>query len=203
MEKLLKANPHHTDFGKEIIPTAIKTLTVKAWLFDGYWEDIGTIEAFYNANLALLDYPKPAFDFYDASSLIYTRQRFLPPTILNDTKVVDAMLSEGCNICAKEIIHSIIGVRSKIASGSVIRDSLIMGADFFESRKSKKTPVGIGKNCVIQKAIIDKNARIGDNVKLVNEKNLEDVDNVFPGVYIKSGIFVVTKNCEIPAGTVL
>lgn len=209
---LLKKNLEQTDFGKEIIPSAAKDHNIQAYLFDDYWEDIGTIEAFYNANLALTEQPRPAFSFYDEDAPIYTRARFLPPTKLLDCQITESIIGDGCILKNCQIHHSVLGIRSRVSAGCVIRDTLIMGADYyqrFEQRQSdrqekvEKMPIGIGPNTTVQRAIIDKNARVGRDVQIVNKDHVEEADREDLGFYIRNGIVVVQKNALIPDGTVI
>ncbi|MBW4644199.1 MAG: glucose-1-phosphate adenylyltransferase [Goleter apudmare HA4340-LM2] len=208
--KLLRESLERTDFGKEIIPDASKDYNVQAYLFDGYWEDIGTIEAFYNANLALTQQPLPPFSFYDEEAPIYTRARYLPPSKLLDCQIRQSMIGEGCILKNCRIEHSVLGVRSRIEAGSVIEDSLIMGADFYQASVERQCsiekgdiPVGIGTDSIIRRAIIDKNARIGHDVKIINKDNVQEAERESQGFYIRSGIVVVLKNAVIPDGTVI
>lgn len=150
--KLLKEALERTDFGKEIIPDAAKDHNVQAYLFDDYWEDIGTIEAFYNANLALTQQPMPPFSFYDEEAPIYTRARYLPPTKLLDCHVTESIIGEGCILKNCRIQHSVLGVRSRIETGCMIEESLLMGADFYQASVERQCsidkgdiPVGIGQ----------------------------------------------------------
>jgi glucose-1-phosphate adenylyltransferase len=208
--KLLKESLERTDFGKEIIPDAAKEYNVQAYLFDGYWEDIGTIEAFYNANLALTQQPLPPFSFYDEESPIYTRPRYLPPTKLLDCQVTQSMIGEGCILKNCRIEHSVLGVRSRVESGCIIEDSMIMGADYYEAFAERQCniehnniPVGIGTDTIIRRAIVDKNARIGHDVKIINKDNIQESNRESQGFYIRSGITVVLKNAIIPDGTII
>ncbi|KAB8334934.1 glucose-1-phosphate adenylyltransferase [Scytonema tolypothrichoides VB-61278] len=208
--KLLKEAAERTDFGKEIIPDAANNYNVQAYLYDGYWEDIGTIEAFYDANLALTKQPQPSFSFYDEEAPIYTRSRYLPPSKILDSQITESMISEGCILKNCRIEHSVLGVRSRIEAGCVIQDSLIMGADFYQpfaERQSdcetKEISLGIGANTTIRRAIIDKNARIGCDVQIVNKDNVQEAERENQGFYIKSGIVVVLKNAVIPDGTII
>lgn len=207
---LLKKSIEQTDFGKEIIPGAAASHNIQAYLFDGYWEDIGTIEAFYDANLALTAQPTPPFSFYDETAPIYTRSRYLPPTKLLDCQVTESMISEGCIIKKCRIHHSVLGVRSRVLDGSTIDDSLIMGADIYEPYVERKAlteggnvPIGIGFNTTIRRAIVDKNARIGSNVMIINKEGIEEAQREELGYYIRSGIVVILKNATIPDGTVI
>jgi glucose-1-phosphate adenylyltransferase len=208
--KLLRESLERTDFGKEIIPDASKDYNVQAYLFDDYWEDIGTIEAFYQANLALTQQPQPPFSFYDEEAPIYTRPRYLPPTKLLDCHITESIIGEGCILKNCRIQHSVLGVRSRIESGCVIEESLLMGADFYQASVERQCsliendiPVGIGTDTIIRGAIIDKNARIGHDVKIVNKDNVQEAERENQGFYIRSGIVVVLKNAVIPDGTII
>lgn len=207
---LLRESLERTDFGKEIIPDAAKDHNVQAYLFDGYWEDIGTIEAFYNANLGLTQQPLPPFSFYDEKAPIYTRPRYLPPSKLLDCHITQSIIGEGCILKNCRIEHSVLGVRSRIESGCTIEDSLIMGADFYQafaerqnSLEHENIPVGIGTDTIIRRAIIDKNARIGHDVRIINKDNIQEAERESQGFYIRSGIVVVLKNATIPDGTII
>ncbi|MBK6589326.1 MAG: glucose-1-phosphate adenylyltransferase [Acidobacteria bacterium] len=207
--ELLKTDNSWVDFGREIIPAAIEKYTVQAHLFKDYWEDIGTIRAFYEANLDLAA-PLPKFNFFDASAPIYTRSRYLPPSKLIGCDIDNSMVSEGCILNGVRIRKSIIGLRSRIDSGANIEESIIMGSDIFESISeirsnidSNKPHIGIGENTVIRRCIVDKNVRIGNNVKLLNLNNIEFYDAPDKSVYIREGIIIVPKNATIPDGTEL
>ncbi|MBE9117739.1 glucose-1-phosphate adenylyltransferase [Lusitaniella coriacea LEGE 07157] len=208
---LLQKNPEQTDFGKEIIPSSAKDYNVQAYLFNEYWEDIGTIEAFYDANLALTQQPTPPFSFYDEKAPIYTRARYLPPTKLLNCKITESMIGEGCILKNCEVSHSVLGIRSRIESGCKIEDSLLMGADYYEpfaERRSggeslDKVPIGIGEGTTIRRAIVDKNARIGRNVLILNKDRIEESNREKDGFYIRSGIVVILKNAVIPDGMVI
>ncbi|MBD2386266.1 glucose-1-phosphate adenylyltransferase [Cylindrospermum sp. FACHB-282] len=208
--KLLKESLERTDFGKEIIPDAAKDYNVQAYLFNDYWEDIGTIEAFYDANLALTQQPLPPFSFYDEEAPIYTRPRYLPPTKLLECQITESIIGEGCILKNCRIQHSVLGVRSRIESGCIIEESLLMGADFYQpsverqcSIEKNDIPVGIGTDTLIRRAIIDKNARIGHDVKIINKDNVQEAERESQGFYIRSGIVVVLKNAVIPDGTII
>lgn len=212
MHKLLQTAPDQTDFGKEIIPASSKDYNIQAYLFNDYWEDIGTIEAFYEANLALAQQPHPPFSFYDEQFPIYTRARFLPPNKLLDCQVRESIVSEGCILKNCSVTHSILGVRTRIEAGCVIEDSLLMGADYYQGFAerqsgidchSDKVPLGIGTDTTIRRAIIDKNARIGCNVRIINKDHVEEANRENLGFYIRSGIVVVQKGAVIPDGTVI
>ena len=195
------------DFGKDIIPKSIQTRPVSAYFFDGYWEDIGTIRSFYSANIALTD-TAPAFNFYDEQAPIYTNRRHLPSTKVNSSSVRSSILAEGSIIDDSEIDRTIVGIRSIISNGSRIYQSVLMGADYYvsdelrtESEKSGIPNIGIGRNCLIQNAIIDKNARIGDNSVLVNREGVDNHDG--ENYYIRDGIVIVPKDATILPETVV
>lgn len=207
---LLNKSPEQTDFGKEIIPASAKDYNIQAYLFNGYWEDIGTIESFYDANLALTQQPRPPFSFYDEKAPIYTRARYLPPTKLLDCQVTESIIGEGCILKDCRINHSVLGVRSRIEGGCIIEDTLIMGSDFYEPFAERQsdcqtttTPLGIGAKSTIRRAIIDKNARIGCDVQIINKDRVEEAEREKQGFFIRNGIVVVIKNAIIPDGTVI
>jgi glucose-1-phosphate adenylyltransferase len=208
LHDLLNRDLDRTDFGREILPAALNGHNVQAYLFKDYWEDIGTIEAFYNANLALTEQPDPPFSFYDEKAPIYTRSRYLPPTKLLDSKVIESMVGEGCILKECTVKRSVIGIRSRIETGCVIDNALLMGADFYESPAERlknlergKVPLGVGANTTIRKAIVDKNARIGRNVRIVNQDHIVEASREDLGFVIQNGIVVVIKNATIPDGT--
>jgi glucose-1-phosphate adenylyltransferase len=210
LHDLLTQQPTHKDFGKDILPAAAKDHHVQAHLFQDYWEDIGTIEAFYNANLALTAQPVPPFSFYDEQAPIYTRPRYLPPTKLLDTQVIESMLGEGCILKECTVKRSVIGIRSRIETGCVIDHALLMGSDYYESPAERMehleqgtVPLGVGAHTTIRKAIIDKNARIGRHVRIVNQDHVQEADQEDLGFVIRSGIVVVIKNATIPDGMVI
>ena len=199
-----------TDFGGEVIPGANTVgMHVQAYLFDGYWEDIGTIEAFYKANLGLTDSPSPSFSFYDRDAPIYTQSRFLPPSKMTDCEVTHSIIGDGCVIQQSVVKHSVIGLRALIKPGCVIEDSLIMGADFYEEREECEVlpgclPIGISSDTVVRKAIIDKNARIGANVQILNKEGIQETfDFEDQGYVIRDGIITIIKDAIIPDGTVI
>ena len=196
---LLMDFPKHDDFGGDIIPQAITTHNVFGFDFDGYWQDIGTIRSFYETNLALTT-PETPFNFYDAKLPIYTDTRFLPGSIVEDSKLQDVLIAEGSRILRSEISHSIIGIRSQIAAGCVIKDSIVMGSDYYE-RDREGLPIGIGANCHIEGAILDKNARIGSNVTIRPFPRNKDIDN--QNWYVRDGIVVIPKDAEILSGTTI
>ena len=191
------------DFGKHIIPASISTLDVHAYIFQGYWEDIGTIRAFFDANLNLTN-PVPEYTFFDSTNPVYTHARFLPASKINGATIKHAIISDGCKIADAHIERSVIGIRSYIGSGTSIRNSIIMGTDFYDAdmaakEKAGEVPYGIGKNCVIDQTIVDKNARIGDGSAISPEGKPDSVDG--DNYYIRDGIVIIPKNAVIPAGT--
>jgi glucose-1-phosphate adenylyltransferase len=207
---LLKRSLDQTDFGKEIIPGSAKDYNVQAYLFDGYWEDIGTIEAFYRANIALTYQPQPPFSFYEESAPIYTRSRYLPPSKLLDCQITESIIGEGCILKNCRVANSVVGLRQRIHADCIIESSLLMGSDYYEpsSESSQhltrgKIPIGIGEGSVIRKAIVDKNARVGRNVQIVNKERVEEAEREDLGFYIRSGIVVVLKNAVIPDGMII
>ena len=208
---LLKENPGAIDFGKEIIPTALQNgLQLRSYLFDDYWEDIGTIRAFYEANLALTAQPRPPFSFYDKKFPIYTRHRFLPPSKLQDAQVTESIIGEGSLLKACSIHRCVLGVRSRIENEVVLQDTLVMGSDYFESgeerallRERGGIPMGVGQGTTVKRAILDKNVRIGSNVTIVNKDHVEEADRPEHGFYIRNGLVVVVKNASIADGMVI
>lgn len=196
---LLMQHIRHDDFGGEIIPEAINSHVVHGFDFDGYWEDIGTIRSFYETNLQLTS-ADPPFNFYDARSPIYTHARFLPGSTVENSKLKDVLIAEGCRIRKAEITHSIVGIRSQIAEGTVIKDSILMGADYYNVEKPRgNLPIGIGRNCHIECAILDKNVRIGDEVVIKPFPADRDIDHDL--YFVRDGIVVIAKNTELPSGT--
>jgi glucose-1-phosphate adenylyltransferase len=207
--ELLKTDNSWVDFGGEIIPAAIDKYNVQAHTFKGYWEDIGTIRAFYDANLDLAS-PLPKFNFFDASAPIYTRSRYLPPSKLSGCDIDNSMISEGCILNGVHLRNSIIGLRSRIDNGVQIEDSIVMGSDIYESlgeiqgNITNNAPhIGIGENTIIRRSIIDKNVRIGKNVKLVNQGGAVERDADDKSFYIRDGIIIIPKNAVIADGTVI
>jgi glucose-1-phosphate adenylyltransferase len=196
---LLKYHPAHTDFGGEIIPEAIRSHEVYGFDFDDYWEDIGTIRSFYETNLKLTS-PTPAFNFYDPSAPIYTHARFLPGSVVEDSELEDVLLTEGCRIRKAEIKHSILGVRSQVSAGACIKDSILMGADYFDSETTPRDiPLGIGPNCYVEGAILDKNVRLGEGVVIKPFPSDRDYDR--ETWFVRDGIVVIPKSTEIAPGT--
>uniref|UniRef100_A0A0D9ZCS1 Glucose-1-phosphate adenylyltransferase n=1 Tax=Oryza glumipatula TaxID=40148 RepID=A0A0D9ZCS1_9ORYZ len=201
--------PTANDFGSEIIPASAKEINVKAYLFNDYWEDIGTIKSFFEANLALAEQP-PRFSFYDANKPMYTSRRNLPPSMINNSKITDSIISHGCFLDSCRIEHSVVGIRSRIGSNVHLKDTVMLGADFYETDLERgellaegKVPIGIGENTKIQNCIIDKNARIGKNVTISNSEGVQEADRTSEGFYIRSGITIVLKNSIIADGLVI
>ena len=205
MEKLLDENPQSIDFGKEIIPTAIEGgHKVASYAFDEYWTDIGTIRSFFEANIALTD-NLPEFNLFDNQQSVYTRPRLLAPSKFAGTFLNKAIVAEGCIIHATKIERSVIGIRSRIGHGTEISNSIVMGNDSYETLEElvekEQTPLGIGENCHIRNAIVDKDCRIGNNVRIHGSIALpnQETDNYV----IKDGIIVIKKGKEIADGTVI
>lgn len=210
LNEILENNPSLIDFGHDIIPCAINTHRVFAYPFEGYWEDIGTIESFYHANLALVKQPKPDFSFYDGEFPVYTHARFLPPTKLVDCTIQESMICDGCIIKTSRIVNSIIGIRTRIENATTIENSLLMGADYYQSDAEKAEDaangipcIGIGENSVIRNAIIDKNAHIGKNVKIINKDGIQNAEDESKGYWIRNGIVIVIKDAVIPDNTII
>jgi len=196
---LLKYHPTQDDFGGDIIPEAIRSHEVYGFDFDDYWEDIGTIRSFYETNLKLTS-SNPPFNFYDPSAPIYTHARFLPGSVVEDSELENVLVAEGCRIRKAEIKHSILGVRSQVSAGACIKDSILMGADYFDSETTPRNiPLGIGANCYIEGAILDKNVRLGEGVVIKPFPSDRDLDR--ETWFVRDGIVCIPKSTEIPAGT--
>lgn len=196
-----------TDFGKHIIPAAIDTHRVFSYVFQGYWEDIGTIRAFFEANLDITS-ELPRFNFFDMTAPIFSRPRWLPASKVNGAQIDHAIISDGCIINHAEIHQSIIGIRSIISPGTVLNRTIMLGSDYYESGTSiaeheavGQPRIGIGENTRIDNAILDKNARIGNNVTITPAGKPENVDH--PLYYIRDGIVIIPKNGVVPHGTVI
>src|SRR5277367_4684518 len=205
MDKALAGK--HVDFGKHIIPNLISTGRLFSYVYQGYWEDIGTIKAFFDANLDLVN-EVPKFNFFDTQAPIYTHARYLPASKIVRGHIERAAIADGCIIVDAQIEHSIIGIRSRIEAGAVVRNTIIMGHDDYETPEEIRIglargipPLGVGRNSFIEQAIIDKNARIGDNVRLTPEGKPENYDG--DNFYIRDGIVVVPKGGVIRNGTVI
>jgi len=195
------------DFGKDVIPRSLQQMRVHAHPHRGYWEDVGTIRSYFEANLALAE-TIPPFDFYEATRPVFTHPRFLPATKVEACTVRRALLSEGCILVGAEIERAVIGIRSRIGHGAQIRDSLVLGADLYETVEEMERgqakglpPVGIGAESVIEHAIVDKNARVGRGVRITNHSGEADRDG--EGYHLRDGIVVVPKSAVIPDGTVI
>lgn len=197
----------YSDFGKHIIPLAIQTCKVNAYIFQGYWEDIGTIKNFFEANLDAVS-ELPRFNYFDTLAPIYTRPRFLPPSKINGASINHAIISDGCIINHASIEHSIIGLRGFIDAGSYLHRVIMLGSDYYESAESiernaaaGRPRIGVGKNTRIENAILDKNVRIGDNVVISPAGKPPNVDH--PLYYIRDGIVIIPKNGVVPSGTII
>jgi glucose-1-phosphate adenylyltransferase len=197
----------HTDFGKHIIPASISTHKVHAHIFQGYWEDVGTIRSYFEANLDLVS-DLPRFNFFDMSAPIFTRPRFLPASKINGAEISHAVISDGCIINKSNVNHSIVGVRSVIEEGCSLNRTIMLGCDYYESESSirqyaaRSLPrIGIGRNTTVENAIIDKNARIGENCRISPAGKPDEVDH--PHYYIRDGIVIIPKNGVLPHGTVI
>lgn len=205
---LVTARPLATDFGKEVFPRSIKTHKVQAHLFDGYWEDLGTVKSYHDANLALAS-DSPPFDFHSPDGVIYTRMRFLPASRVCGASLNQALISDGCVILpGAHIERCVVGVRSRIGHDTTLRDTVIMGADRFETdaeraaNKSRRVPdLLVGDNCVIERAILDKECRIGHNVRILNKRGvLEEEGDCY---VIRDGITCIPRGKVVPDGTVI
>jgi len=186
------------DFGKEIIPKALATHVVNPYIFRGYWADVGTIDAFYSANIQLTQRGGP-FDFFHPRRPIYTHPRFLPGTRTYDCRIDASIIAEGCYLDRCEIHESVVGIRTRIADGTRITRSVLLGADFYEEEvAASAVPLGIGRDVVLDRVIVDKNARIADGVRLVNDSGIEHADG--DGFYIRNGIIIVPKGARVRAG---
>ena len=191
------------DFGREIIPAALGQFRVQSHLFDGYWADVGTVDSFYEANI-MLTRPGAPFKFYDPHRPIYTHPRFLPGSRLSDCSVRDVTLAEGCFLDHCTVKESIVGIRTTIQPGADVRRSVLLGADFYEAddevaQSGGRPPLGIGRDVVLERVIVDKNARIGDGARLVNEGLVREFDG--DGYFIRNGVIVVPKDGVIKPGT--
>ncbi len=197
----LLVSSNHADFGRDLIPAAINTHKVYGFTFEGYWEDIGTIRSFYEANLGLTG-KIPSFNFHDQEFPIYTHPRFLPGTRIYDVTLDRVLLSDGCIIEGAKLHHTVIGIRSIVGDDVIIEDSVIMGADYYDEQdpyaRSKKIPIGIGRGARIKGAIIDKNARIGPGVRIMPFARGVDIDEENWSVH--DGVVVIPKNAVLPEG---
>ncbi|ONH91106.1 hypothetical protein PRUPE_8G093400 [Prunus persica] len=196
--------PTSNDFGSEIIPAAVREHKVQAYMFREYWEDIGTIKSFYDANLALTE------EFYDPKTPIFTSPRFLPPTKIDKCRIVDAIISHGCFLRECSVQHSIVGERSRLDYGVELKDAIMMGADYYQTETEiasllaeGKVPVGIGRNTKIRNCIIDKNAKIGKDAVIVNKDGVREADRPEEGFYIREGITIILEKATIQDGMVI
>jgi glucose-1-phosphate adenylyltransferase len=190
----------YDDFGKQIIPAAMREYKVVAFPFAGYWEDIGTIRAFFDAHMAMTE-PDSAFNFYDEKNPIFTNARFLPAAKISGSNIDQSIICEGCMISNAKIDNSVVGVRSIIRNGSHLSRVVLMGADFYETDTYEGPHVGIGKNCHVRNAIIDKDVCIGDGAVLINKDSI--VNGERDGIVIKDGIIIVPKGVNVPPSYVL
>ncbi len=209
IEKVLAEDTSRLDFGKEVIPNSLNKYNVQAYLFNGYWEDIGTIAAFYKANLDMTS-AIPPFNLFDAEAPLFTRARYLPPSKMDNCEIRDSIISDGCIINGAKIFRSVIGLRSRIGEGAQIDAAYMMGADYYQTFEDMAsdalTPrprIGVGERTIIRRAIIDKNARIGADVRLLNEAGIENMDGPNGMYYIRDRIIIVPKNGLVPDGTVV
>jgi glucose-1-phosphate adenylyltransferase len=193
------------DFGKHIIPDAIARHRVFAYVFQGYWEDVGTIRSFFDANLAMCS-PKPSFSFFDRAAPVYTRARFLPPSKIFDSTISQSLIADGCFIMKSRIQNCIVGLRSYIGEGCDLKNTIIMGCDYYaptpeptDDQSVTMPHMAIGRGSKIERAIIDKNVQIGEGVVITNKDGSPNVDG--PNYYIRDGIVIIPKNAVIPAGT--
>lgn len=210
MELLNDKFPNDLDFGGEIIPKAAKGgYKTQAYLFNGYWEDIGTIKSFFEANLAMAKQP-PRFEFYDPMFPIYTESHFLPPANVSGTTMQDTIVASGSEIQGSKLKDCLIGLRSLVADGCDLERVYMMGADFYETPKQLRElqakggiPLGIGAGCTLKNVIVDKNARIGKNCTIVNKEGIVEANREAEGLYIRSGIVTVLRNATVPDNTVI
>ena len=209
IEKVLAEDTSRLDFGKEVIPASLKNYKVQAYLFNGYWEDIGTIAAFYKANLDMTS-AIPPFNLFDAEAPLFTRARYLPPSKIDNCEIRDSIISEGCIINGAKISRSVIGLRSRIGEGAQVEAAYMMGADYYQTledmagdARAKRPWIGIGERTIVRRAIVDKNARIGADCRLLNESGVENADGPNGMYYIRDRIIIVPKSGLVPDGTVV
>jgi glucose-1-phosphate adenylyltransferase len=195
---VLRNNPG-VDFAREVIPKAINTHRVHAYLYRGFWADVGTVQSFYDVNLMFTSRTSP-FSFFHESRPIYTRPRFLPAARLHDCRVDEALIAEGAYIDSCDVQNSVVGVRTAIHHGAKVSRSVLLGADFYDDAGGE-LPLGIGPDVVLDRVIVDKNARIGAGARLVNTRGVQDEDG--DGYFIRSGIIIVPKNGVVKPGTVV
>jgi glucose-1-phosphate adenylyltransferase len=185
------------DFGKEIIPRALGIHRVNPYIFRGYWADVGTIQAFYEANIQLTR-RSPPFNFFHPLRPVYTHQRFLPPSRFFDCRINSSIVSEGCYLDQCEVTDSVVSIRTRVSAGTKISRSVLLGADFYED-EPQAVPLGVGRDVVLDRVIVDKNAHIGDGVQMVNAANVSEADG--NGYFIRNGIIIVPKGAVVPQGT--
>lgn len=192
------------DFGREVIPDAIKRNRTCAFVHQGYWRDIGSIKSFYEENLAFTN-PLPPLDLFDENWQFFTRPRYLPLTRVSKTMIENSIVAEGAVVEAERVIRSIVGLRSRVGQGTVLENTILLGNDYYHDAATPGTGKshlpGIGKNCLLRKTIVDKNAKIGDNCRITNESGLQESENEY--CVIRSGIVIVPKNTVIPSGTII
>jgi glucose-1-phosphate adenylyltransferase len=204
LKNLFEENPDATDFGKGIIPASIDSgYKVASYMYDGYWTDIGNIRSFYEANLALAD-PIPEFNLFDNENIIYTRPRLLAPSKIFGTKFIRSVLADGCIVNASKIERSIVGIRSRIGNKTIINRSILMGNDYYQTlteiaNMKDDIPMGIGNNCRIEQAIIDKNCCIGNNVQIIGSDSLKNEESEFYSIV--EGVVVIKKGAKIADNT--
>jgi glucose-1-phosphate adenylyltransferase len=206
--ELLNAKPLATDFGKEIFPRSIQTHRVQAHLFDGYWEDLGTVKAYHEANLALAG-DDPPFDFHSPDGVIYTRMRFLPASRVSTARLKNCLISDGCVVQeGADIERCVLGIRSRIGKNVTLRDCVIIGADRYETdaeraaNRQKNIPdLVVGEGAVIERAILDKDCRVGRNVRLVNQRGVSDAEG--ENYVIRDGIVTIPRGTIVADGTVI
>jgi glucose-1-phosphate adenylyltransferase len=184
-----------------VIPAVLSQQRVQAYVFDGYWEDIGTVAAYYREILALTD-PTPRFDLFNTHRPIYTRTRYLPPTrLIGKVEVDQSLLADGCVLRDCRIEHSVFGIRSRVAAGARVSDSIVLGADYYENPVTPGNEPGIAEGAVVRNAIVDKNVVIGKGARVVNERGVKEADG--PGYHIRDGIVCIAKDTVIPPGAVI
>ena len=191
---------HGNDFGRQLIPEALQRYRVSAYLYEGYWADVGTVDSFYAANIQLTQ-PNAPFSFYDPSYPIYTHQRFLSPSRLLESNVHNGLVAEGTHLDRCDVFDTVVGIRTTIRAGARIRESVLLGADYYEddpAEASGTVPLGIGRDALLHRVIVDKNARIGAGARLVNRHSLDEHDG--DGYVIRNGIIIVGKDATIQPG---
>jgi glucose-1-phosphate adenylyltransferase len=205
---LLNAPPLATDFGKEIFPRSIQNLHVQAYLFDGFWEDVGTVKSYHEASLALCS-DNPPFDFHSPEGVIYTRMRYLPASRIDSARMEHCLISDGCSVGAGSVIsRCVLGVRTQIGRNATVRNTVLIGADRFETTAEKHEnqernfpQLGIGDGSIIENAILDKDARVGANVRILNQGKIQEAEG--PNYVIRDGIVVIPKGAVVLDSTVI